>query len=349
MQSNIPENTDAPEEPQETDGSVQRSEPLEVMGLEELGVGSDRSAGTPELWEVVPAGENPAPDTGDQAGLPGTQASSAKPAAPSVKTAQVNQDDHSRPDDSERFNVKLDVFEGPLELLLHLLREHQIDISDIPIAFITDQYLKYIDVMQQLNINVASEYLVMASWLVYMKSRTLLPQEEGEAEIEEDPELMRIELQRQLLEYQKYKKLSAIFRNAEEEQSGIFSRGGNGDGVLLEPESEEEETPQLQVTVFDLISAIQKMIDEAGETGVHLVEIDELEVADRKTFLLDMLEKAGNEGVNFHKLFEGQTRALEIVVTFLAILELVRLNLILATQSAMFGEIRIHKAVNEDD
>jgi segregation and condensation protein A len=346
MQPNIPENTNAPKEPQETDSSVQRDKPLEVMSLEELGVGSDRSAGTPDSWEVDPAEEKPSPDNNDQAGLPGTQAFSAEP---SGKTEQVNQGDHSQPDSSDIFNVKLDVFEGPLELLLHLLREHQVDISDIPIAFITDQYLKYIDMMQQLNINVASEYLVMASWLVYMKSRTLLPQQEGEAEAEEDPDLMRLELQRQLLEYQKFKKLSAVFRDAEEEQSGIFSRGGNGDGILLDPETEEEETPQLQVTVFDLISAIQKMIDEAGEAGVHLVEIDELEVADRKTFLLDMLEEAGADGVNFHKLFEGQTRALEIVVTFLAILELVRLNLILATQSAMFGEIRIHKAVNEDD
>ncbi len=348
MQSNIPENTDAPEEPQETGQFVQMNKPLEVMGIEELGVGSDRSAGDPDSWEVA-SGENPAAENGAQTEhAESSEASTEKPAS-SGETEQVNQSDPARPDATDRFNIKLDIFEGPLELLLHLLREHQIEIQDIAIAFITDQYLKYIEMMQRLNINIASEYLVMASWLVYMKSRTLLPQEEGEAEPEEDPELLRLELQRQLLEYQKFKKLSEVFRTAEEEQSGIFTRGGNGDGVLLEPESEEEATPQLQVTVFDLISAIQKMIDEAGEAGVHLVEIDELEVADRKTYLLDMLEEAGSDGVHFHRLFEGQNRALEIVVTFLAILELVRLNLILATQSAVFGEIRIYKAVTEDD
>ncbi len=341
MQPRIPENTNAPEEPQETGGSVQKNIPLEIMGLEELGVGCDRSAGSPDSWETAPAEEKSAPENARQTGSPGTAASSGE-------KEQVNQVSYSRPGAADRFNVKLDVFEGPLELLLHLLREHQVEITDIPIAFITDQYLKYIGMMQKLNIDIASEYLVMASWLVYIKSRTLLPQEEGETEAEEDPELLRLELQRQLFEYQKFKKLSEVFRSAEEEQSGIFTRGGNGDGVLLAPESEEE-MPKLQVTVFDLISAIQKMIDEAGEAGVHLVEIDELEVADRKTFLLDMLEEAGSGGVHFHKLFEGQNRALEIVVTFLAILELIRLNLILATQSAAFGEIRICKAVNEDD
>ena len=119
--------------------------------------------------------------------------------------------------------------------------------------------------------------------------------------------------------------------------------------ILLDP-ADDLKPPPMEVTVFDLVTAIQKMIEEAGEEGVHLIEVDELEVADRETFILDLLEKAGPEGVEFHKLFEGEgPRRLLIVVTFLALLELVRLNLILTAQSALFEEIRITRAVNDDD
>ncbi len=250
---------------------------------------------------------------------------------------------------NERFNIKLDVFEGPMELLLHLIREHKLDIHDIPIAFITEQYLRHIEMMKILNINIASDYLVMASWLVYVKSRTLLPQQEGEENAEEDPEALRLELQRQLLGYQKFKSMSNVFRQAEEVQACIFPRGGNGDGIMLNP-ADIEKPPPLEISVFDLISAIQKMIEDAGEEGVHLVEVDELEVADRLTRILDILDKAGPEGVEFNKLFDGAgPRRLLIAVTFLALLELIRLNLILARQSAIFGEIQIYKAVKDDD
>ncbi len=248
------------------------------------------------------------------------------------------------PESAETFRVRLEVFEGPLELLLHLVREHKLDIHDIPIAFITEQYLKYIDLMRQLNINVASDYLVMASYLIYIKSRTLLPQPEG-ADEEEDPEVLRQELQRQLIEYQRFKRLSQVFRQAEEEQSWLYTRGGNGDGVLLP--TDDEEAPRLEVTVFDLISAMQHLIESIGEEGVHLVEIDELELADRQTYLLDLVGRAGAEGIIFQEIFR-EARVLAVVVTFLALLELIRQNLIVAYQAANFGEIRIVKAVRDD-
>ena len=198
--------------------------------------------------------------------------------------------------------------------------------------------------MRKLNINIASDYLVMASWLIYIKSRTLLPQT-GEEAPEEDPEVLRQELQRQLLEYQRFKRLSQSFRQAEEEQSWVYVRGGNGDGIMLDPADAEE--PRLQVTMFDLISAIQHLIESIGEAGVHLVEIDELELADRQSYLLETLDKAGPEGVVFQKLFEG-ARVLAVVVTFLALLELIRRNLVVARQSANFTEIRIAKAVKDE-
>lgn len=292
---------------------------MEVVNLEDLGAGRDMTAGSPEGWEASPV-------TASAGGGP-----------------EVSADFGPSRNPADAFRVKLDAFEGPLELLLHLVREHKLDINDIPIAFITEQYLGYIEMMRKLNINVASDYLVMASWLIYIKSRTLLPQT-GEAE-EEDPEVLRQELQRQLLEYQRFKRLSQTFRQAEEEQSWVYVRGGNGDGIMLDPAGAEE--PRLQVTVFDLVSAIQHLIESIGEEGVHLVEIDELEMADRQTFLLDMLDKAGAEGVVFQKLFEG-ARVLAVVVTFLALLELIRKNLVVARQSANFAEIRIAKAVKDE-
>lgn len=294
--------------------------PSEAIDFADLPWGSDMSAGNPDNWEIL---EN---------------ASASKTDSPENRETASGASD-----DSERFNVKIDVFEGPLELLLHLVREHKLDIHDIPVAFITDQYLKYVELLKKLNINLASEYLVMASYLVYIKSRTLLPRTEDEAE-EEDPEVLRQELQRQLIEYQKFKKISQVFRNAEEEQSWLYTRGA--DPLLLE-DDEEEETPKLQVTMFDLISAMQHLIESIGEEGIHLVDIDELEVADMRTRLLDTLESAGKEGVLFHSLFQTR-RPLEVVATFLALLELIKGNLVVAQQASNFGEIRITKAVRDE-
>jgi len=332
MVFHAPKNAHVSENLAEDSDSAAAYTPFESMNPEDLRVGSDRSAGSPESWDID---------------LNSSPTNSKQPT--STGEALVNKGTSAELIAEERFRVKLDVFEGPLELLLHLLREHKLDIYDIPIAFITEQYLKHIEMMKFLNINIASGYLVMASWLVYIKSRTLLPQPEGEEETEEDPEVLRLELQRQLLEYQKFKTLGQTFRSAEELQSGIFLRGGNGDGILLDPE-EIENLPSPEVTVFNLVTAIQKLIEEAGEDGVHLVQVDELEVADRQSHVLEMLNRAGAEGIEFRKLFEKEnSMRLLIVVTFLAILELVRLNLIIATQSAICGEIRVYKAVNYDD
>lgn len=297
------------------------------MSLEEIGAGRDMSAAHSVDWEnaeeLVPT----------EAAAP-----TAEPAASGTATAEAE----------DPFLVKLDVFEGPLELLLHLVREHELDIQDIPIAFVTEQYLKYIEMMRQLNLNVASEYLVMAAHLVYIKSRALVPQESETEEEEPDADALRLELQRQLLEYQKFKNLSQDLRHAEENQFDIFTRGGNGDGIILEPLPPEETAPKIKITVFDLISAIQRVIEESGEAGMHLVEIDELEIADRLTYLLDKIENAGPEGIRFHEMFPKGARVLELVVTFLALLELVKQNLIVAYQNALFEEIRIVKAVLDD-
>ncbi len=332
MASAKPEHSNMSESEKSLSASEPNNDLIETMNLKDLNLGSDRSAGSPYSWEIVSP----------------PQVTALEPQNLD-KLKEEFQPPHTQKNVNDQFSIKLDVFEGPLELLLHLIREHKLDIYDIPIAFITEQYLRHIEMMKLLNINIASDYLVMASWLVYIKSRTLLPQQGGAEESEEDPEALRLELQSQLLEYQKFKGISQIFRDAEEVQSAIFPRGGNGDGIILNPE-DFENPPPLEVTVFDLISAIQKMIEEAGEEGIHLVEVDELEVADRQTHVLDMLENSGPEGVEFENLFKGNgPKRLIIVVTLLAILELIRLSLIIATQSEIYGEIRVHKAIKDDE
>lgn len=233
------------------------------------------------------------------------------------------------------YEVKLEVFEGPLELLLHLVKENEIDIFDIPIAQITDQYLRYLDLMRSLNIDVAGDYLLMASTLVYLKSRSLLPQtEEEEEQFEEE---VREKLVEPLLEYRRMKELSLKLREAEGERLHIFTRGADGDGFF----PEGGELP-LEVSLFELISAFEKILRERGFPDFHQVEVDELEVADRQGLLLERL--AGHDGLSFEELFTGIVRPLELVVTFLALLELIKRRLILVKQPSPFASIRIFRA-----
>ncbi len=233
------------------------------------------------------------------------------------------------------YEVKLEVFEGPLELLLHLVKENEIDIFDIPIAQITDQYLRYLDLMRSLNIDVAGSYLLMASTLVYLKSRSLLPQtEEEEKEFEEE---VRENLVEPLLEYRRMKELSLKLREAEGERLHIFTRGTNGDGFL----PGDVEFP-LEVNLFELIRAFEKVLRERGFPDLHQVEVDELEVADRQGFILERLGE--QDGLSLEELFTEVVRTLELVVTFLALLELIKRRLVLVQQPNPFGCIRLFRA-----
>lgn len=254
-----------------------------------------------------------------------------------------NQPEFLTTKEENKFRVKLQIFEGPLELLLNLVREHELNINDIPIAFITDQYMEYVNLMKNSNINLASEYLVMASWLIYIKSRTLLPQSDDEELPEEDPEMLRQELQKQLIEYQKFKNLSGYFKVAEEEQSLHFERGGDQEIEAIVKKIGPEDG-KILLTTYDLMNAMKSMLQlEEGE-NIHLVEIDELEVADRQNYILNFIKDLGSEGIIFEKILENKRR-LTIVATFLALLELVKRNLIIVFQNHSFSEIRIKKAV----
>jgi segregation and condensation protein A len=240
----------------------------------------------------------------------------------------------------ELYEIKLPVFEGPLDLLLHLIREAKIDIYDIPIAFITHRYLDYIEMMKELNLDIAGEFLVMAATLIHIKSRMLLPPEEVE-EVEEaaDP---RLELVQRLLEYQSYKDAAFILKEREEEALLVFGRA---------PEHEDKEDagePEIylfDVNIFDLLGAFKKMLD-AAPPEVRTITRELLTVKDRMVFIVDVLRKS--EAVRFEELLEGQATRTQLIVSFLALLELLRLGLAHVYQEGDFGSIWIIKTPDDD-
>jgi segregation and condensation protein A len=220
--------------------------------------------------------------------------------------------------------VKLEIFEGPLDLLLHLIRENRLDIADIPIAEITEQYLAYLEIMKTLNLDVAGEFLVMAATLMHIKSRLLLPVVEEEGEEGEDP---RLELVRQLQEYEKYKEAGGNLKELEERRSRIFSGGSVG------PEGPERTDYPLEVSLLELLSALKKLLERVPEEVALEIERDRLTIAERINSILAQL-KGATEEVAFEELFQGSRSVREIIVTFLALLELMRLRMVGARQAA---------------
>ena len=239
------------------------------------------------------------------------------------------------------YKCKLKIFEGPLDLLLHLLKEQKMDICDIPIAEITKQYMQYLEMMQELNLELVGEYLVMAAELTRIKSKTLLPSPEMSEEDDfgggEDP---RSELMRRLREYQRYRDAAFELRMKEHDRQQVFSRG-----VEIEIE-ESSETPELMdATVFDLFTAYQKILDAKSFEKDYEIEITEMSVTDRMQYILDILNSS--DSVTFESLFTVLNSKQEIIVTFLGILELMRLKLMRVQQSQHFETIRIYKSADQ--
>ena len=229
------------------------------------------------------------------------------------------------------YNVRLEnIFEGPMDLLIHLIRKNEVDIYDIPIALITDQYLEYIEWMELMNIDLAGDFLVMAATLTHIKSRMLLPVH-GEDEDEEDP---RAEITRPLLEYLQLK--SAAEKLADREILGehIFARTPRKDDLPEEPEE-----MFIQVGLFELIEAFKSILDNM--TPEHRVDFSEerISIKDRISEIAEVLEKKGS--VTFAGLFEEKPDKAILVVTFLAILEMVKLNLVRVAQNSQTSVIRL--------
>lgn len=235
-----------------------------------------------------------------------------------------------------RFDV--DVFEGPLDLLLHLIKKDEIAIANIPVASITEQYLGYLDMMRELNLDVAGEFLVMAATLVLVKSRMLLPTPETEDGEEIDP---RADLVRQLLEYSRYRDAAADLGERPRLQRDVFARAENAEGLAPDP----EELPRVKVTLWQLMDAFQRVLKRAEPDPVHEVTAEAVRVRDRIDAVLRVLSVARE--VTFDSLFDdGATRTV-VIVTFLALLELAKLGAIDAVQAEAFGEIRIVLAVDD--
>ena len=231
------------------------------------------------------------------------------------------------------YKVKLEVFEGPLDLLLYLIKRDEIDIYDIPIEHITRQYLEYLEAFQVLDLDIAGEFVVMAAHLIYIKSRSLLPvhqQAEDEREEETDP---RWELVRQLLEYKKFKDAAAHLGDREVHQSNLFAR-------VPETPEVQTERPLAEVSIFDLINAFQKALKRLNKTeDFREIFAENYTVSDKIDFVLKMT--TSRLPLKFSELFVRAASRTEIVVTFLALLELIRLKQIGISQSEEFGEIEL--------
>lgn len=234
----------------------------------------------------------------------------------------------------EDYPVHLQVFEGPLDLLLHLIRKHEVNIYDIPIALVTQQYLDYLGLMQELNLDVVGEFLVMAATLIHIKSRMLLPRPDPAQEDEEDP---REALVRRLLEHQRFKAAAELLHEREIQRSAQWLRP---DDRVTDVVGEAPE-PEIEVDLFSLMAAFRQVLDRARQRPRVLLPPEQLPIETRIDQLLARLSTT--EACGFEELFaDVQTRG-GMIVTFLALLEMIRLKLVRVFQQANFGPIRVYK------
>ncbi len=229
--------------------------------------------------------------------------------------------------------IRLDAFEGPLDLLLHLIKKEEIDIWNIPIAHITEQYLEYLSIMRDLNINLAGEWLMMAATLIYIKSRMLVPQEPKEGAPEDQEEDPRTELVYQLLEHQKFKNAAEMLYTREEVENAVWSNPPAG--VL------EDGAEVVAVTLFDLLRAFREVVQRFEEMRVMEVAQEDVTIEQklaeiRTRFLV-------HDKLVFSSFFAEARSKKHLIVTFLALLEMVRLREVLLVQKKAFDEILITK------
>jgi len=238
--------------------------------------------------------------------------------------------------------VRLETFEGPLDLLLYLIKKNEIDIYDIPISVITQQYLEYLEMMKNLNLDVAGEFLLMAATLLHIKSKMLLPameEEEGEKE-EEDP---RAELVRRLLEYQRFKEAAQQLVKGPLLDREVFVRSFFGESLV----GKEEEEVSGEVTLFDLLEVMKKVLEGLPAEDFQEISVEQLNIKDKILQIMERLWES--ESLAFTELYTASTSRREIIVTFLALLELLRLRMIRVYQGETFGTIRVFSPVGPEE
>lgn len=246
------------------------------------------------------------------------------------------------PGDEDTYRVKLEIFEGPLDLLLYLIRRNEVDIYDIPVSLIVEQYMSYLDMMRSLNLDVAGEFLVMAATLSHIKSRMLLPSGQEEGEDEEDP---RAELVRKLLEYQRYKEAAQELLGMEQLGRDVYTRGPDEEEIEKAAKDSGVEGVQFaEVGVFQLLDAFKGVLERTNVKDWHEVTLDRISITERVSLIMEMMKD--RESINFEELFSQDSSKIELIATFLAILELLRLRILRAHQGEPFGPIRVFRAVS---
>jgi len=239
----------------------------------------------------------------------------------------------------DAYSVRLSNFEGPLDLLIHLIKRNEVNVYDIPIALITAQYLEYLTLMRELDLDVAGEFLVMAATLIHIKSRLLLPRPDpSQEDPEEDP---REALVRRLLEHQRYKQAAELLHEREALREAQWQRP---DGRVASIAGEEYE-PELEVDLFSLISAFKAVLERAKQRPKVVLPAEQIPIETRIEQLLSRLSET--QACGFEDLFDDVSSKGDLIVTFLALLEMIRLKLVRVFQAGTFGVIRIYKkAVN---
>jgi len=313
----------------------------------------ERGNGSPPAppAEAEPSGAPAAPseEAPAQGSLPNVNTDATGPAHPKPEPEQE--------DDPDIYRVKLDVFEGPLDLLLHLIRKHELDILDIPVGFITEKYLEYMKMMQKLRIDVASEYLVMAATLTHIKSKMLLPPDPSDQDDEEDEEELdpRAELVSQLLEYQKYRHAASQLELRATLGRDAFPRGD-------EEPLPDGPAPLAPLNAFKLFDAFERVLKRAARDTDHQIMFERVNIADRIVQLTELLTK--KRRLPFEELFipaeedddeDEELRMptrLEMVITFLAILEMGKMRVVRIVQDDTLGPIVVEmpaKTLDERD
>jgi segregation and condensation protein A len=236
------------------------------------------------------------------------------------------------------YAIKLDIFEGPLDLLLFLIKKNEIDIYNIPIALVTEQYLQYLKMIKALNLDLAGEYLVMAATLIHIKSRMLLPAPEEPEEDEEDP---RAELVRQLLEHKTFKEIAANLGSRPLLERDVFTRAA----VLPEDvvESTGDEELLMEIGVFELIEAFHRIVSQTDKQELLEIDLEKLSLTDIINEIMEQLSI--KKSLAFEDLLGGRRDRRRIIYSFLALLELIKMRMVKAYQTSFFGVIRIFPAV----
>ncbi|MDD5132163.1 MAG: segregation/condensation protein A [bacterium] len=234
------------------------------------------------------------------------------------------------------YQVKLEMFEGPLDLLLHLIKKEEIDIYNIPVSRITEEYLQYLEMLKMLNLDIAGEFLVMAATLLQIKSRKLLPvpvkDEENTEELDPYQELVK-----QLLEYKRFKEVASVLAVKEVEQQQVYTRPPQ----KIERVGDEEYV--IEASLFDLLDAFKNVLKSTATTVREIIQ-EEVKIEDRVRVIREILMV--KESLSFEEIFTPESTRIEMVVTFLAMLELIKMKEIRILQTRLFDKIRIFKNLN---